>query len=1340
MLRSLILFISIIISIKRVNSKPLETTAGTKKQNEKQDIDVFECPWCFEGDMKLTPYQKAEFTKLSKSDVSKTKEPAPKRNKRKATSNLSQRWPKAAIPYTIHQGLREHTNAIQTAIRNWEQVTCVRFYPTDQPIPVQLDHSAYLNFYKGDGCWSSVGMVTYSGSQEVSIGGGCQYVNSIIHEIGHALGFIHEHSRYDRDDYIQIMTDNIMEGRLHNFYKAELHDVITEGVRYDTSSIMHYGTKYFTKNGQETIKARDVIDQWKLDHRDGLSFYDIKLANYIYNCNASCELLPCENGGYVGPECNCVCNQGFSGNLCEVQEPANRGCVYRLTNTHGVIMSEQYPSNYANYQDCLILISGQVGSTIVLTFEHFDVELQEDCLYDYLEIRSQNIDKDGAKYCGSSLPPQIESVGNEILLKFFTDASITKSGFKATYNVMDHLGHWSEWSDCFPSCAISARQQRHRECAGTAGCNGRMFEEKDCAIDSCIVEDEVYTKSPSVTGLQVTTTVRSTTDDPVTELRATCEPNICKNGGEFDARCECLCKPGYYGTTCELKYPSALDCTYKLVDSKGNITSPGFPSNYVNELDCNILISGGEGTTIKLTFEYIDIEDVAGCIYDYIDVRPDDIHSDGNKYCGTTLPPVIESSREEMLLRFYTDISITETGFRARYEIINHLSEWNEWSNCSSTCDGGVQNRTRECNRTWPCNVPLFEERPCNEEPCHVFSEWTSWSECVDVYGHYDRVRLRFCPDGDYLCSGSAVETVSCDADQERFPEQRPSPGALESDMILTEKQKATIARLEKLEKLDEPEPNARKAISDLSRRWPNKLVYYSITSGSEPDRINIKQALANWSNMTCLRFEEVPSGSNISHIQVIKGRGCYSKVGFVDEVPQNLSIGQGCSGVGTIMHEFGHALGFFHEQSRPDRDEHIRVNYTNIISGYERQFQKYPTSRITTENVPYDVGSIMHYGEDYYSSNHLPTISIINPLERARVGNRDALTFYDVKLANLIYQCSAGCSPIDCQNEGYVGPHCACVCKDGFYGPNCELQDYECSYTIEALAGIIDSPNFPQNYENNMYCTAIIKAPEGETITLTFTALNVEYENSCEYDYVEVRDSVDSFESSQRFCGAILPEPITGEGNQLAVIFRSDQSVISSGFSASYVISGGIIPTESNRVSTTENSGLVIDGCNIESNLESGTFTSPNYPALYDNDLDCTYTINVAKNQIITLSFIEFRLEAQSSCVWDYLLVDGVRYCGTNSPATLTSDIGSSLTFALHSDYSIGAPGFLAEYSVRTLDGTYTNFFEWSECVLFEPCGSYRRFRTRICTKGPGQCFGPAVESEECTVTGPGV
>ena len=74
----------------------------------------------------------------------------------------------------------------------------------------------------------------------------------------------------------------------------------------------------------------------------------------------------------------------------------------------------------------------------------------------------------------------------------------------------------------------------------------------------------------------------------------------------------------------------------------------------------------------------------------------------------------------------------------------------------------------------------------------------------------------------------------------------------------------------------------------------------------------------------------------------------------------QMLSLGRGCYSDSTIAHEFIHAIGFWHEQSRPDRDEYVRINFENIIRSRHRVFDKQRTS--LTFGLPYDGLSVMHY------------------------------------------------------------------------------------------------------------------------------------------------------------------------------------------------------------------------------------------------------------------------------------------------------------------------------------------------------------------------------------------
>lgn len=64
------------------------------------------------------------------------------------------------------------------------------------------------------------------------------------------------------------------------------------------------------------------------------------------------------------------------------------------------------------------------------------------------------------------------------------------------------------------------------------------------------------------------------------------------------------------------------------------------------------------------------------------------------------------------------------------------------------------------------------------------------------------------------------------------------------------------------------------------------------------------------------------------------------------------------------VIHELGHALGLYHEQSRPDRDDYIRINLNNVDAKHHHNFVKFPTTLLDTQGVAYDYKSIMHYGE----------------------------------------------------------------------------------------------------------------------------------------------------------------------------------------------------------------------------------------------------------------------------------------------------------------------------------------------------------------------------------------
>ncbi|CAF4969339.1 unnamed protein product [Rotaria sp. Silwood1] len=67
-----------------------------------------------------------------------------------------------------------------------------------------------------------------------------------------------------------------------------------------------------------------------------------------------------------------------------------------------------------------------------------------------------------------------------------------------------------------------------------------------------------------------------------------------------------------------------------------------------------------------------------------------------------------------------------------------------------------------------------------------------------------------------------------------------------------------------------------------------------------------------------------------------------------------------GCIDKGVILHELLHALGFAHEQTRPDRDHYVRINYQNILSGQEHNFERYAANQVDMFGTAYDYGEIV--------------------------------------------------------------------------------------------------------------------------------------------------------------------------------------------------------------------------------------------------------------------------------------------------------------------------------------------------------------------------------------------
>ena len=207
------------------------------------------------------------------------------RKRRAATSSETSIWPKGIIPYEISKRHpASSARLIRSAMDHWENETCIRFIP-------RTTQKDYVYIWRGNGCCSHVGR--RQGKQFLSLGLGCLRFGIIVHELGHVIGFWHEQNRPDRSVYVDVIYDNVDISKYLNFDLRSLNEVETFDQIYDYKSIMHYGAKFFSRNGYKTISAKgyktvqddNIGSSYYMTKGPVLSTQDIIETNLLYKCN-----------------------------------------------------------------------------------------------------------------------------------------------------------------------------------------------------------------------------------------------------------------------------------------------------------------------------------------------------------------------------------------------------------------------------------------------------------------------------------------------------------------------------------------------------------------------------------------------------------------------------------------------------------------------------------------------------------------------------------------------------------------------------------------------------------------------------------------------------------------------------------------------------------------------------------------------------------------------------------------------------------------------------------------------------------------------------------------------
>ncbi|NWV59466.1 BMP1 protein, partial [Malurus elegans] len=215
------------------------------------------------------------------------------------------------------------------------------------------------------------------------------------------------------------------------------------------------------------------------------------------------------------------------------------------------------------------------------------------------------------------------------------------------------------------------------------------------------------------------------------------------------------------------------------------------------------------------------------------------------------------------------------------------------------------------------------------------------------------------------------------------------------------------------------------------------------------------------------------------------------------------------------------------------------------------------------------------------------------------------------------------------------------CQCRSGFvlHDNKHDCKEAGCDHKVTSVSGTITSPNWPDKYPSKKECTWAISTTPGHRVKLTFSELDVEAQQECTYDHLEIFDGKDAKAPVLgRFCGAKEPDPIVSSGNRMFLKFVSDNSIQKKGFEATHsTVCGGQVRAE---VKTKD----------LYSHAQFG---DNNYPG----GSDCEWVIMAEEGFGVELIFQTFEIEEEADCGYDYMeLFDGYdgtaprlgRFCGS--------------------------------------------------------------------------------------------
>jgi cubilin len=825
------------------------------------------------------------------------------------------------------------------------------------------------------------------------------------------------------------------------------------------------------------------------------------------HCEASvdyCSSQPCQNGGTCRVDDSstgfrCECTVQYSGNLCQMRA---RSCSGVLDAEEGSLIYPLNNSSYDHNSKCAWVIHTDTGKVINVTFSKFDLELEPECMYDFLQIHDGRTSSSQliGRFCGTELPKggNIVSSHNNLYLWFRSDRTVARDGFALHWNSID------------PVCGGEIDANKHGHIS-SPGSPGKYPPNRDCywhltttlgkRIQISFFALDIETHSNCSFDYLVIYDGEHTIDPVISQYCNSTQPPPVQSAGS-DILIHFHSDAYGSGNGFQITYASIAGIPgcggYYTVD-KGEIMSPSFNGSYLSNLLCEYKISSSPDTKIRLDFKSFKLETSLRCRYDYLKVYdgPSSNSKLVGKFCGTTYPKSYTSSSNSLFIIFKTDQSSASEGFTITFESLCQKSIFGDSGVITSpgypfrypenkVCEYIIATTPRkaiqltfqdfdiEDNRYYQCQYDNVEIRDGPDGNSTLIGRFCGGLEQIPPVqtSTHNYLYLKFNSDisltgAGFYANFTTIDT-ECGGVYKDATGMITHPSGDKSDLPYNNDQKCTwllVAPAGMYIKLNwirfdiEKMPDCMSdyvELIEIDNNNQNETLGKFCGTASPP-------ALTTSTNRLMINFESDASvrfgGFSMSYL-------------FLDEKTQ-------CGAVFLKSH------GFIYSPGWPNR---------------------YETNRDCTWTITVPAGQqIMLNITQFDLERHIRDSCDLGDHLEIRNGGSENSPLIGKYCGNFEYK-----RIISTSNKLYLHFHSDFYLTGKGFKIEWDGTITGCGGTLTSPSGSISSPNYPDSYNENAECFYKIVTSHGSKIQIRFTDLDLERTSSCTDDYVEIFDGRD--------------------------------------------------------------------------------------------------------------------------------------------------------------------------------------------------------------------------------------